>query len=119
MTGIADLMRRNLFEVFDQSDPVKRQAAIAELYVESPTFMDPHGDVSSREALNAAVTALHDRFPTARFSIISGPDLLRTAGRLAWSLGVPGEPPVSTGLDVAVVEDGRIARLYTFLDPRK
>ena len=38
------------------------------------------------------------------------------AGRIAWAFGPPHEPRRITGLDVAVVNAGRISALYTFLD---
>ena len=36
-------------------------------------------------------------------------------GYLAWNLGPDGHPPVVRGIDIALVENGRIARLYTLL----
>ena len=36
---------------------------------------------------------------------------------MAWAFGPSDEPQRSTGLDVAVVNAGRISALYTFLDP--
>jgi ketosteroid isomerase-like protein len=39
------------------------------------------------------------------------------AGRLAWGFGPAGEPPRVTGVDVILMREGRIAALYTFLDP--
>ena len=36
-------------------------------------------------------------------------------GSLACNLGPAGEPPVVQGIDIALVENGLIARLYTLL----
>ncbi len=41
---------------------------------------------------------------------------LHNAGRLAWESGPRGEKPDSTGLDVIIVRDDKIAALYMFLD---
>ncbi len=119
MTDTADLLRRNLFEVFDEADPVKRAAAIAALYVDEPVTADPHGETTGRAALSASVGKLHERFPQSRFTQLGEPEAHHNVGRIAWGHGAPGVPPTTIGLDVIVVEDGRIARLYTFLDPRK
>jgi hypothetical protein len=39
-------------------------------------------------------------------------------GRLQWHLGLPGAPPVVTGMDIAMFQKGRIRSLYTFLDSK-
>jgi len=43
---------------------------------------------------------------------------LHNAGVLAWGSGPKGEAPDYTGLDVIIVSDGRIAKLYVFLNPK-
>jgi hypothetical protein len=48
---------------------------------------------------------------------VTGPvQAVQDAGRLSWGFGPPGEPPRVTGLDVIVMRENKIARLYTFLD---
>ena len=39
----------------------------------------------------------------------------RDLGLLSFNLGVPKQPPAVSGVDVALVRDGRIAVLYTLL----
>jgi hypothetical protein len=119
MARTAELLRRNLFEVFGEKDADKRASAIAALYVAEPTTSDPYGEAVGREALSATVSRLHARFPQSVFTQIGEPETHHNVGRIAWGHGAPGVTPTTTGLDVVVVEDGRIARLYTFLDPRK
>ena len=36
-------------------------------------------------------------------------------GYLAWHFGPEGQPPVVSGMDIAIVKEGRIATLYTLL----
>ena len=36
-------------------------------------------------------------------------------GRLTWHFGPDGEPPVVTGTDVAIIDNGRIRSLYVFI----
>ncbi len=113
---IATLLTRNLFEVFGEADPVRRRAVIAELWAEDALFVDPHAALTGRDAVDAAVAALHARFPDFVFTALGAPQSLEGAGRLAWGHGPAGGAPQLNGLDVAVVKDGRIAALYTFLD---
>ncbi len=115
-TTIETLLTRNLHDVFGEPDPARRAAAIRALYTPDSVFSDPHGRYVGHHALEEAVTALHAKLPGHVFTVISGPDVLRDSGRLAWAFGPPDDPRRVTGLDVVVVKDDRIAALYTFLD---
>ena len=57
------------------------------------------------------------QFPDHVFSQIGSVDAPQDSGRLAWAFGPPHQPRQITGLDVAVVNAGRISAVYTFLDP--
>jgi hypothetical protein len=111
------LLSRNLFDVFSEPNALKRRAAIAEIWVDDGVFADPGGRHAGREALDQAVGQLHRRFPGFVFTAIGSPQAFHDVGRLAWGHGPAGEPPKVTGLDVISVREGRIATLYTFVDP--
>ncbi len=113
---IVTLMRRNLHEIFGERDAERRRRVIAELVTEDCVFVDPTDRHVCRAAVDAAVAELHAGFPDFVFVEIGTAQELPGAGRLAWGLGPKGEAPRITGLDVAVVRDGRIAALYTFFD---
>jgi hypothetical protein len=115
-TTIETLLTRNLHEVFGERDPAKRAATIQALYSPDIVFSDPHGRQVGHRALEQAVATLQARLPDHVFTEIGGPDMLQDSGRLAWAFGPPEDPRRITGLDVIVVEAGRIAALYTFLD---
>ena len=113
---LTELARRNLLDVFAQRDPATRGAAIEQIYAEQVTFTDPDEVVVGRQALGEKAQRLLDQSPGLVFSE-AGP--ARVAGNLVvlpWNLGPEGQPPVATGMDVSIVEDGRIAHLYTLLD---
>jgi len=113
---IATLLTRNLFEVFGETDPVRRRTAIDQIWAEDAVFVDPQASRMGRDAVDAAVAGLHARFPGFVFTALGAPQSLEGAGRLAWGHGPAGGAPQLTGLDVALVREGRIAALYTFLD---
>ncbi|HVY18893.1 MAG TPA: nuclear transport factor 2 family protein [Bauldia sp.] len=120
MPEIETLLRRNLTDIFAERDDARRRAAIAELTTDDVIFVDPNGGRhDGREPLNASVAALYARMPTFVFSELPPLQVIEGAGRVHWGFGPPGARPVLTGLDVILVRDGRIAALYTFIDPRK
>ena len=118
MSPIDSLLRRNLHEIFGERDEARRRAAIAELTTDDVAFAEPGGRHVGREAMNAAVVALQARMPAFVFTELPPAQVIEGAGRVHWGFGPPDQTPAVTGLDVIVVRDGRIAALYTFLDPK-
>jgi len=115
---IERLLIGNLHDVFGERDPLRRRAAIERLFAPGAHFSDPHGRHVGHAALDEAVAALQAQFPGHVFTALADVDALEDYGRLAWAFGPPDDPQQVTGLDVAVVSDGRIGALYTFLDKR-
>jgi SnoaL-like domain len=115
--SIENLLVRNLHEVFGERDPARRARAIEAIFDCACVFSDPRGRQVGHPELEDAIASLHAQFPDYVFSQIGGVDLLQDSGRLAWAFGPPHDPHRITGLDVIVVNAGRISALYTFLDP--
>jgi ketosteroid isomerase-like protein len=114
-TRIRELMIDNLFAVFNVRDPRRRSEAIARNYTEDVTWTDPDGTTRGRQAMNEQAQKLLDRMPAFAFSAAGPVHVSGDLGLLAFNLGVPEQPPAVSGVDVAMVRDGRIARLYTLL----
>jgi hypothetical protein len=112
---IAELMRVNLLEVFNERDAGRRRAAIARTYAPDVTFSDPVETVTGHAAIDAKAQGLLDGAPGFVFTPAGSVQVSRDLGYLAWNFGPEGLPPAVRGVDIALVEDGRIARLYTLL----
>lgn len=117
MATVAELMRANLLDVFNERDDERRAKAIAATYATDVVFADPEGTVTGHRDLNAKAKGLLEQSPGFVFSA-AGPVLVNhDLGHLAWALGPEGEPPVVRGIDVALVADGVIKKLYTMVLP--
>ena len=112
---IRELMLDNLFGVFGEHDPTRRAEAIARNYTEDVAWTDPDGTVQGHEALNEAAQRLIDRMEGFVFSAAGPVRVSGDLGLLDFNLGVPQQPPAVSGIDVALVRDGRIAVLHTLL----
>jgi hypothetical protein len=112
---IETLIKRNLHEVFGERDAQKRRKAIAQLWTEDCVFIDHSGKTRGRDALDRAIATLHERLPGYVFSELRPVDLMPDSGRLAWTYGRPGQETIK-GVDVVLVQDGRISLMLTFLD---
>lgn len=113
---IHDLLRRNLQEVFGEGDAKRRRAAIDELWTENAVLYAPPGIIVGRDAIDKFAGDLRATHPHFVYTPTGEPQALHNAGRLAWTSGPRGGAPDYTGWDVIIVEDGRIAALYVFLD---
>lgn len=112
---IDELMQANLLGVFNERHAERRRAAIARTYAPDVTFSDPESTVTGLDAIDAKAQGLLDGAPGFVF-VPAGPvRVTADLGQLAWGFGPAGQPPVARGVDVALVADGRIARLWTLL----
>ena len=110
---IRELMLDNLYAVFNQRDPERRLKAIAANYTEDVIWTDPEGTAQGHQAMNELGQKLLDRSPNFVFSAAGPVYISGDLGLLAFNLGIPEQPPALSGIDVALVRDGRIALLYT------
>jgi hypothetical protein len=112
-----ELMRANLLEVFNERDADRRRAAIERTYADDVQFSDPEDTVVGRDALHAKAQQILDGAPGFVFRPAGAVQVNHDLGYLAWELGPEGQPPVVRGVDIALVADGLVARLYTLLLP--
>jgi len=112
---IRELMLANLFDVFSERDTARRLKVIESNYADDVIWSDPDGTMVGREALADQAQTLIDRISGLAFSAAGPVHVSRDLGLLAFNLAAPGQPPAVSGIDVALVRDGRIAVLHTML----
>ncbi len=115
--SISTLLTRNLHDVFGESDPAHRRAAIDEIFTEDCVFYDlSRGVYHGRDAIDCVAGAIKATHPDFRYQPIAAPEEVGNGGRLQWVSGRPGEAPAYAGTDFIIARDGRIAALYLFFD---
>jgi SnoaL-like domain len=115
--NISTLLTRNLLNVFAENEPVRRRAAIDEIFNEDCVFYDPNGGVyHGRDEIDRIAGAIRATHPEFRYQPIAGPEELGNGGRIQWLSGRPGEAPAYAGTDFIIARDGRIAAVYLFFD---
>lgn len=113
------LLERNLLEVFNNDDPVKRREIIAEVWAENCVFVDPEGIHRGRREIDETVNGLLAQFPGYRFAVDRPAQAQHGVGRLWWIYGPPEDPRRITGEDVGAIENGKLMTLYAFIDAPK
>jgi hypothetical protein len=115
--SVSTLLIRNLHDVFGENDPVRRRAAIDEIFTEDCVFYDPNeGVYRGRDEIDRVAGAIKATHPDFRYQPIAEPEEVGNGGRIQWVSGRPGEAPACAGTDFIVARDGRIAALYLFFD---
>ena len=115
---IVDLLYRNLQEVFGEGDAGRRRAAVEAFYTDDCVLYVPDDVFVGHDALDKFAGELRATHPHFVYTPHGEPQALHNGGILAWGSGPKGAPPEYTGLDVAVVREGKIAALYVFLNPK-
>jgi hypothetical protein len=114
--SISNLLIRNLRDVFGESDPARRRAAIEEIFTEDCVFYEPNGVHRGRDEIDRVAGAIRATHHDFRYQPIADPEELGNAGRFQWVEGRPGEAPSVAGTDFIIARDGRIAAVYLFFD---
>jgi hypothetical protein len=115
--SISTLLTRNLQDVFGEGDPVRRRAAIEDIYAEDCVFYDPRqGAYKGRNEIDRIAGTLRASHPEFRYTPTAEPEVVGDGGRIKWMSGPPDGPPAYAGTDFIVTRDGRITALYLFFD---
>ena len=115
--SISTLLTRNLQDVFGENDPVRRRAAIDEIWTEDGMFYDPKSGVHrGRDEIDRIAGEIRATHPDFLYQPIAEPEELGNAGRVQWVSGRADEAPAYAGTDFIIARDGRIAALYLFFD---
>ena len=115
----AQLLEDSLLIIWNDRNADQRLAAMQRIYAPDITFFEGNAaePVVGHQAINELITRLQAAWPLEfRFELSKPPQVNHTVQLASWQLGAAGAPPVATGSDVAIVENGLIKTLYLFLD---
>ena len=80
--SISTLLTRNLQDVFGENDPVRRRAAIDEIWTEDGVFYDPKTGVHrGRDEIDRIAGAIRATHPDFQYQPIVKPEELGNGGR--------------------------------------
>jgi hypothetical protein len=112
-----DVVVERYLAVWNEADPARRRALIAECWAEDGSYNDPVMQGSGHSGIDALVQGAQQQFPGFRFRRLGAVDGHHGYVRFAWELGPEGEPAPIAGSDVAVITpDGRLRQVIGFLD---
>jgi SnoaL-like domain len=110
-----ELMRRNLLDVFNEPDPARRAAVIAETYTEDVVWHEPDRIVRGRKDLERRAEELRAENPDWVFRPAGPASELDDIGHLGFQYGPADQLPMASGMDIARTKDNVIVELYTIV----
>ncbi|MFG1920412.1 nuclear transport factor 2 family protein [Cryptosporangium sp. NPDC048952] len=115
MSDIEQLVTRYL-ETWNETDPARRRAEIDAVWADDALYIDPLAVAEGRDAIDATIGAVQAQFPGLVFRLTAGVDAHHEQARFQWELGPADGEALVVGFDVVVLADGRLSRVYGFLD---
>jgi len=115
MTNATQIIQ-NYIAVWNETDPSRRDALLAEGWTDDAVYVDPLMQGEGRSQISDLIGAVHDRFPGFRFTLDRAVDSYRDRIRFTWTLGPENEPDMIKGTDFCIVENGRLKAVTGFLD---
>jgi hypothetical protein len=97
-------------------DSDSRAPLIAEAWHDDARSADPLADVSGHAAIAEMMSGIQAQMPGHRFEQRGEVRAHHDVVHWGWAMCGPDGTDVLTGIDTAVVRDGRIASLYGFFD---
>ncbi len=96
--------------------PNRRRDILAANWASDAKYVDPLATSAGRDAIDAMIAGVQQRFPEFHFTLIGEPNGYGDHVRFSWGLGPVGVDSPIKGTDFAVVRDGRIQSITGFLD---
>lgn len=102
-------------QIWNNKDASARLAALATLYATDVVFVDASYVSTGLKDLNTFIGNLQQQHAGFRFSL-ARIDANHNAVRLFWNYGDKAHPAAVKGMDLILVENGKIKSLHAFLD---
>jgi len=97
----------------------KRLAAMKDVYSPDITFYESNegAAIEGYKAIDDLIINLQAQWPIEyKFELTAPSKVNHQVQHIAWKLGIPGQAPVATGMDVAIIKNHKIKSLHLLLD---
>jgi hypothetical protein len=115
----AKLLEDSLLVIWNNRDSASRLTAMNEVYGPDIAFYETNESAAiiGYEVINDLIARLQEQWPLEfQFELTAPSNVNHEVQQIAWKLGIPGQVPVATGMDVAIIKDQKIKSLFLFLN---
>jgi hypothetical protein len=101
-------------DMWNTEDDARRAEIVAATWTADGSYLDPLLEADGRDAIVAMVGTVHGHYPGHRFRRTSGVDGHHDVVRFGWELVAPDGTLTVAGIDVGVVQDGKLQSIRGF-----
>ena len=113
-TEIQTLIKQHLL-IWNEKNQAKRDTLMNQVYAQNIEMIDRHFVATGYHEINGFVNNLQQKNPDYRFRTIKL-DTHHNIARLYWKVGSKAKPNAVSGMDLFVIQNGKIQQLYVFVD---
>ena len=118
-------MDANFFKTFQENhvaawnerDREKRDNLLKTIYAEDIKMYDPNSVIQSLTEVSDFIGMLQTQDPDFYFSAAKPIDSTQNGARLYGHIGTKEKPDIMNSMDFFVIENGKAAHLYVFMEP--
>jgi hypothetical protein len=119
MENSAQLLEDSLLIIWNDRNAERRLQAMQHIYAADIHFYESDNGpaIVGYVRINEVIAGLQAQWPQEfEFEITQPATANHQVQHVGWNLGVPGQAPAATGMDVAIIENGKIKSLHLFLN---
>jgi len=102
--------------LWNETDAARRRGLIAATWTTGASYVDPLMKGAGESEIDALISAVQQRFPAFRFSLLGTADGYGDVVRFSWGLGPKDGDAIVKGTDFVRREGDKIAAVTGFLD---
>ncbi|WP_435355382.1 hypothetical protein [Emticicia sp. SJ17W-69] len=118
MEATSMLLQDSLLGVWNNRNSAERIALMEKIYNKEILFYedDKNEPIVGIESIENLIQKLQQNWPADfEFMLTEASQSNHNIQHISWQLGASGQQPVAAGVDVAIIEEGKIKSLYLFL----
>lgn len=104
----------NHLKIWNEKDEVKRKTLLNQVYATNVEMVDRHFISNGIEDISKFIVELQTKNPDFKFTAKSV-ETHHNIVRLYWQFGSKAKPAVVSGMDLFVIENGKVQKLYVFV----
>lgn len=116
--AIKSLVEQHL-ALWNEHNPAKRKQIMQAIYSPNLEMVDRHFVANGYEQVDSFIQDLQKKSPDFRFSHAKPIDIHHNVARLFWQVGSKSKPDAVTGMDLFVIENGKVVKMYVFVNEPK
>ncbi|MCS3794731.1 VOC family protein [Niastella sp. OAS944] len=104
--------------LWNEHDAQKRAEIAEKIYAPDIEMVDRHFTAIGAEKIDSFIRDLQQKNPAARFTHQKAIDAHTNLGRLFWQFGTADKPDMVTGMDLFVLDNNLVKKLYVFVNDK-